>query len=500
MTEQSKLEWTEYKSRFRAVTAYGTYWVDMHEGSTSYKLICGTNPCCVMFHSPQEAKDCAQMIHDRPSSRDDWFNLSDTEQAPYHAPLDLPELLRTYETLLAGDNLPERIAVQTVDLRALLNAAKHIDVAAWAQHLLSTWDQWYSCRQRDDEAKALSEKLILASCFAGIAYDAAMSIPIMEDKAPEFLLRIFLIALIDQNSPELDPYRAKNSPQAATQAADGTKPVDVADADGSITAEKIRLENLKQMAIYDGAIVSFECREPYYLASCDHCGWVGSSELCSTDSFGDDSDVYCPRCHSSGADCGEVAERINCQPVDLAAMLEVTCSINIHEEANSYEWRGEGSDYTSLPHEKAMLEDFGHSLISQIEDAARALSPAEPAQGDRWHDISLLGERELGRLIVIGAFDGKGRWCATVRRAQRFIDHHNENAGSLKKAMRLKWEPTHFMELTGPRGALSSGSVAENNQQPNCCTHCNGTHEVHRPDSEFLSPCPECAPSSEADK
>ena len=130
MTEQSKLEWTEYKSRFRAVTAYGTYWVDMHAGSTSYQLICGTNPCCEMFSSPQDAKDYAQMIHERPSSRDNWFNLSDVEQAPYHAPLDLSELLRTYETLLADDNLPERVAVQTVDLRVLLKAAKHVDVAA----------------------------------------------------------------------------------------------------------------------------------------------------------------------------------------------------------------------------------------------------------------------------------------------------------------------------------------------------------------------------------
>lgn len=79
----------------------------------------------------------------------------------------------------------------------------------------------------------------------------------------------------------------------------------------SMTPEEHRLEDLKQMAAYSGPIVSFECREPYYLASCDHCGWVGSSELCGTDSFGDDSDVYCPRCHSSGADCGKVAETLS---------------------------------------------------------------------------------------------------------------------------------------------------------------------------------------------
>lgn len=77
-----------------------------------------------------------------------------------------------------------------------------------------------------------------------------------------------------------------------------------------MTPEEIRLENLKQMAAYSGPIVSFEVREPYYLASCDHCGWVGSTELCGTDSYGDDSDVYCPRCHASGADSGKVASRI----------------------------------------------------------------------------------------------------------------------------------------------------------------------------------------------
>lgn len=77
-----------------------------------------------------------------------------------------------------------------------------------------------------------------------------------------------------------------------------------------MTPEEHRLEDLKQMAAYTGPVVSFEVRETFYLASCDHCGWVGSSELCGTDSFGDDSDVYCPRCGSPGADGGKVAERI----------------------------------------------------------------------------------------------------------------------------------------------------------------------------------------------
>ncbi|MDM7852649.1 hypothetical protein [Pseudochrobactrum kiredjianiae] len=303
MTQESKLEWTEYKSRFRAITAYGTYWVDTAACSAGYQLICGTNPCCVAFHSPQEAKDYAQTIHDRPTRRDYWFNLSDVEQAPYHAPLDLSELLRTYETLLAGDNLSERIAVQTVDLRALLIAAN------------------------------LHSQMLSNAADADTSFTTAV--------------RAAGTALIELTS-----------------------------------------------------IVEWEKHNHY-------------------------SQVI----------------------MNLAIALDL----------------------------------FGAPTLS-----------------DHWHDISLLGERELGRLIVIGAFDGKGRWCATVRRAQRFIDHHNENAGSLKKAMRLKWEPTHFMEVSAPHGLILAAAPAQNNQPPVCCTHCNSTKEIQRPDSEFLSPCPECAPTLEA--
>ena len=82
-----------------------------------------------------------------------------------------------------------------------------------------------------------------------------------------------------------------------------------------MTQEEIRLEDLKMMAQYSGPVVSFEVAEPYYLASCDHCGWVGSSEHCGTDSFGDDSDAYCPRCRAGGADCGKVAASLETPPL-----------------------------------------------------------------------------------------------------------------------------------------------------------------------------------------
>lgn len=55
---------------------------------------------------------------------------------------------------------------------------------------------------------------------------------------------------------------------------------------------------------------TFSVNETFYLASCDRCGWVGSTETCGIDVNTDagDSNVYCPKCHAAGADCGKVAE------------------------------------------------------------------------------------------------------------------------------------------------------------------------------------------------
>lgn len=60
--------------------------------------------------------------------------------------------------------------------------------------------------------------------------------------------------------------------------------------------------------IYRVGDAVYRVRAGYYLASCDHCGWIGSSEFCGVDWGGDDSDVYCPTCHRPGADCGSLAE------------------------------------------------------------------------------------------------------------------------------------------------------------------------------------------------
>lgn len=34
----------------------------------------------------------------------------------------------------------------------------------------------------------------------------------------------------------------------------------------------------------------------FFMTSCEHCGWVGSSELCRVVNYGDDADVACPSC------------------------------------------------------------------------------------------------------------------------------------------------------------------------------------------------------------
>lgn len=120
------LEWTKHKTCFRATTTYGTYWIEAVLSGAGYQLICGTNPCCERFSTLQDTQSYSQQILNITDNYEHWFSLPDVSQSPYQvlAHTDLCELLRTYETLLSGDNLPERIALQTADLQRLLSAAK----------------------------------------------------------------------------------------------------------------------------------------------------------------------------------------------------------------------------------------------------------------------------------------------------------------------------------------------------------------------------------------
>ena len=78
-------------------------------------------------------------------------NFQDQEQATYTAtpaPIDLTEIIATYNALLAGDNLPERVAIHTLDLRALLDAIENkpsnreLILAQIAERLIQ-WDKDY---------------------------------------------------------------------------------------------------------------------------------------------------------------------------------------------------------------------------------------------------------------------------------------------------------------------------------------------------------------------
>lgn len=76
--------------------------------------------------------------------------LKDQEQAIYTsppAPLDLTEIISTYKALLAGDNLPERVAVQIVVLQTLLDAAD-----------ANTSEDWSCTTATDHESKVRSKE------------------------------------------------------------------------------------------------------------------------------------------------------------------------------------------------------------------------------------------------------------------------------------------------------------------------------------------------------
>lgn len=127
-----------------------------------------------------------------------------------------------------------------------------------------------------------------------------------------------------------------------------------------MTPEEIRLENLKQMAMYSGPIVSFEFREPFYLASCDACGWVGSTEHCGSDSFGDDSDVYCPRCHANGADCGKVAESLSAASPLLPHLIgwrEIESAPKDGTKFFALAWQQDFKNWVVLTAYSALLKD-----------------------------------------------------------------------------------------------------------------------------------------------
>lgn len=100
---------------------------------------------------------------------------------------------------------------------------------------------------------------------------------------------------------------------------------------------------------------------------------------------------------------------------------------------------------------REMTEGEWEPSLSQSFDLLDAIpAPTSEAQVHQWQDIEGLSEQVHSRLTAVGRFDGKGRWCTAIIRTQQLIDSQNNTTGSLKNARRLKWKPTHFMEISAP--------------------------------------------------
>lgn len=140
---------------------------------------------------------------------------------------------------------------------------------------------------------------------------------------------------------------------------------------------------------------------------------------------------------------------LTAKPVDVAAVREqalaVLRDINIHEEVEGYEWRGDG-DYMPNDQEKALLEDFGGGLIGRVEEVILALSPAEPV--DQWQDIATASKDGTEFLT----------WNGRRQHVARFDKVENAWVSSfttVTKRLPLSPQPTHFAPL--PAAPTSKG-------------------------------------------
>lgn len=378
---------------------------------------------------------------------------------------------------------------------------KPIDVAAWAQHLLTTYDQWYSFSTNDEDIREQVHRIMLAACFAAVAYDAAMASPITADKAAVDLLRIFLIALIDENSSELDPYRAKKRSNSTTFADDVAMQMDIARVPDAVFQQLIATQKQQKVFfIADGELrpapainltdllntyetlladdnlperiavqtvdlrALLEAAHPFSLTVAREQAYAHATRVAETYINGEYEAQGCaaqmifdelrvlakPKPSTSiGIYMAKIIDELS---VDNFALQMKRKLAKKRAEGRSGWQNMNGDELSDILHQLVTKGDPVDvaNLCMMLSENEQIIAPLVPKMADHWHDIASVGEREYGRLIIVGAFDGKGRWCATVRRAQHLIDHHNEPAGSLKKALRLKWEPTHYMELTAP--------------------------------------------------
>lgn len=117
------------------------------------------------------------------------------------------------------------------------------DWTASARDMLATWDAWMDCGASDRRAD--TDRLVRAAIFAAQAYDDAMA-SIAPDSAAGYMLRTFLVALIDWKDPQLDPLRAKNR-VAASRAPDSVVNAGSSQLD-DVAPWRMAFENAARMA------------------------------------------------------------------------------------------------------------------------------------------------------------------------------------------------------------------------------------------------------------
>lgn len=122
----------------------------------------------------------------------------------------------------------------------------------------------------------------------------------------------------------------------------------------------------------------------YYMAECHNCGWMGSSELCGVDRGFDDSDVYCPDCHASGADDGPAGK------LDWAVVGGENGKRPMHPD-----WAREIRDACAVANVPFLFKQWGtHAWVERVEGDPTTLTPYRA------------GKRAAGRMLDGVLHDG----------------------------------------------------------------------------------------------
>lgn len=123
MYKHTDLEWTEYKRGFRALTKHGNCWIEWSEKNNGFEVTYENTSAAEIYTNIHDAKTAAQLLHKKCISiRLANGNTTTVSTAPkLTAIVSLQEVSRTLNELLKGDNLPERIAINTADLKQILD-------------------------------------------------------------------------------------------------------------------------------------------------------------------------------------------------------------------------------------------------------------------------------------------------------------------------------------------------------------------------------------------